>query len=342
MEKFDVIIVGGGPAGLICAERLSKSQLSVLLLEKDDVFGDKVCAGGLTRKDLAILDIPDEIIGHKVHHTSLHSPARFNHTESPDPMVVTIDRKQLGAWQRSLLEGTSVTVMHNTRVAEVRKKSVMLDNGDEIGYSSLVGADGYASLVRRYLKLPQEKRIIGIQYMVPEKEQDTELKVFLDSRYFNAWYGWIFPHKDKISVGCGCDPRYYSGKRLKKNFHKWLDKMQIDISNATYESAPISYDYRGLRFDNIYLVGDAAGIASGLTGEGVYQSLVSGIEVAGYIMGQDEESDDLKAVLRYNRIQEKIMMFLIRIGPLRKIVFELIIMMMRNKRFKNRVNNGFS
>jgi flavin-dependent dehydrogenase len=47
MEVFDVIIVGGGPAGLICAETLGKSDKRVLLLEKEANFGDKLCAGGL-------------------------------------------------------------------------------------------------------------------------------------------------------------------------------------------------------------------------------------------------------------------------------------------------------
>jgi len=342
MEKYDVVIVGGGPAGLICAERLSKTELSVILLEKDSIFGDKVCAGGLTRKDLAIINIPDEIIEHKVKKTALHSPKRFSHTEVVDSMVVTVDRKDLGKWQRSLLTDTSINVKTNTRVVEVHKDSVTLENGEKIGFKHLVGADGYASIVRRFLGLPQEKRMIGIQYMVPKPGLDPKLEIFLDSKHFNSWYGWIFPHEETLCVGCGCDPRFYSQKKLKKNFLKWLDKQGIDISEAEYQSAPISYDYRGLKFDNIYLTGDAAGMASGLTGEGIYQSLVTGIEVAEYIQGRTDESDDMKAVIRYNRIQEKIVKFLIRIGPLRRIIHELIIILMNNKRFKSRVNNGFS
>ncbi len=54
MDVFDVIIVGGGPAGFICAETLGKSDKRVFLLEKEAVFGDKLCAGGLTRKGMAI------------------------------------------------------------------------------------------------------------------------------------------------------------------------------------------------------------------------------------------------------------------------------------------------
>ena len=73
MKKFDVIVVGAGPAGLICAKKLSKSDLKVLLLEKEDDFGDKVCAGGLTRKGLNLLDIPDDIIEQKVYKTAVYA-----------------------------------------------------------------------------------------------------------------------------------------------------------------------------------------------------------------------------------------------------------------------------
>ncbi|HSG68116.1 MAG TPA: NAD(P)/FAD-dependent oxidoreductase [Bacteroidales bacterium] len=342
MEKFDVVIVGGGPAGLICAKRLAETELRVLLLEKNNVFGGKVCAGGLTRKGLSILDIPDEIIQHKIHNTALHSIHRSSQAITPDAIAVTVDRKDLGRWQRSLLQDTHVEIRQESRVVEIRDDRVVLRDGTEIGYGFLVGADGYASVVRRFLGLPQDKTMIGIQYQVPMPGLEPRLEIFLDSRNFNSWYGWKFPHKDILAVGCGCDPRYYSPKKLKENFHAWLNNQNIDVSRAIYQSAPISYDYRGLRFGNIFLVGDAAGIASGLTGEGIYQSLVTGIEVAGYILGQEEESAEMKAVIRYNRIQERIMKVLIRLGPLRRLVYELIIILMNNKRFKNKVNNGFS
>ena len=82
MEVFDVIIVGGGPAGLICAETLGKSDKRVLLLEKDDVFGDKLCAGGLTRKDIAMLEVPDYIIEQNIYNTTLFSPRNRSFTNT--------------------------------------------------------------------------------------------------------------------------------------------------------------------------------------------------------------------------------------------------------------------
>ncbi len=60
MLSYDVIIVGGGPAGLRCAEVLSGSEKKVLLLEKTGGFGDKLCAGGLTLKDMEVMDLPDQ------------------------------------------------------------------------------------------------------------------------------------------------------------------------------------------------------------------------------------------------------------------------------------------
>ncbi len=55
IEVFDVIIIGGGPAGLICAEILGKSDKRVLLLEKDAFFVDKLCAVGLTMELILLL-----------------------------------------------------------------------------------------------------------------------------------------------------------------------------------------------------------------------------------------------------------------------------------------------
>jgi len=337
-----VIIVGAGPAGMICAEKLSHTDLSVLLIEKDTVFGDKVCAGGITRKGLSIFDFPENIIEQKVRKTAVHSPGRFSHAETPDTIVITMNRKNLGSFQKARLDNAGLKILSGTKVTEIRESSLITSSGEEYRYKYLVGADGYASIVRRYLKLPVKRKLIGIQYIVPMPGLDPKLEVFLDSRHFHAWYGWIFPHKDKIAVGCCCDTRYLSSKKLKDNFHRWLERNDIDISDAEYQSAPISYDYRGLRFGNVFLAGEAAGMASGLTGEGIYQSLISGIEVAAYITGQKNESEDMKYVARYNRIQLRIMKLMIYAGPLRVVLHELIITLLNNRRFKEKINKGFS
>ncbi len=145
-----------------------------------------------------------------------------------------------------------------------------------------------------------------------------------------------------MAVGCICDPEIMPSGKLKANFHEWLRRQEIDVSNARYHSYPISYDYRGHHFNNIFLAGEAAGLASGLTGEGVYQSLVSGETAARIIMDENHVSTEMDAIIQYNSIQEKILRYLVLAGPFRRLLHRLIIMLFNNKRMKKKINNSFS
>jgi len=342
IEVFDVIIIGGGPAGLICAETLGTSDKRVLLLEKEAVFGDKLCAGGLTRKDMAMMEVPDHIIEQKIYNTTLFSPRNRSYTYTPSPFLFTLDRKNLGKWQRDRLEGSEVTVIINAQVTGIGPDTVTLKDGTSYGYRNLVGADGYASIVRRYLNIPVVKRLIGIQYNLPVDEVNTMLQIHLQSRFFKSWYAWIFPHCHSIAVGCCCDPRLMKASKLRENFQTWLSLQGIDTGDAILESCPISYDFRGVSFNNIFLVGEAAGLASGLTGEGIYQSLVSGQEVARMILDPGYDPVSLRSVVRYNRIQNRFMRLLYLSGIFRGLIIELILLLMNNRYIRTRVRNAFS
>jgi flavin-dependent dehydrogenase len=342
MEVYDVIIVGGGPAGLKCAEILGKSDKNVLLLEKDAVFGNKLCAGGLTRKAMSLLEVPDHLIEQKISDATLFSPLNRSFTNTPYPLLFTVNRKNLGKWQRDRLEGSGVTVHASAQVISIDPETVTLKDGSRYGYRTLVGADGYASIVRRYLNIPVVKRLIGMQYTLSVQDVTSMLEIHLHSRFFKSWYAWVFPHRHSIAVGCCCDPGLMKVSRLRDNFHKWLILRGIDPGDAILESSPISYDFRGVRFNNIFLVGEAAGLASGLSGEGIYQSLISGREVARMIIDPAHEPEALRAAVRFNTVQNRFMRMLYRAGIFRGLFIELILLLMNNKYIRTRVSNAFS
>jgi len=206
----------------------------------------------------------------------------------------------------------------------------------------LVGADGYASIVRRYLNIPVVKRLIGLQYTLPENDVTSMLEIYLHSRFFRSWYAWVFPHRQSLAVGCCCDPRLMNASKLRRNFHRWLSLRGITTGDAILESSPISYDFRGFRFNNIFLAGEAAGLASGLSGEGIYQSLVSGLEVAKMIMDPGYDPAPIRSVVRFNRIQNRFMRALYLSGIFRGLVIEMILLLMKNRYIRTRVSNAFS
>ena len=330
MQSYDVVIVGAGPAGLNCAEKLAGSGKTVLVLEQKDVVGPKVCAGGLTKKDIDYLKLPNKLVGRRFGEFSLHTPNQNIAVELGDSFISTVDRKELGQWQLGKILKLGATVKVSSKVTKICKNHVVVNNSEKIGFRHLVGADGSASVVRKHIGLEVSDLGMAIQYIIPTKKY-RKLEAFLDSDIFHSWYCWIFPHRDFVSIGCGGNPRLISPQKLRKNFDKWLKDNKINVSAGKFEAFPINSDYRGCRFGKIYLVGDAAGLASGYTGEGIYQALVSGEEVAKMIVDKKYVSECVDGLVAVNRRHSKLLRFFETSGYLRKLEYELLVLGVRNR-----------
>ncbi|WP_144963553.1 NAD(P)/FAD-dependent oxidoreductase [Gillisia sp. Hel_I_86] len=337
MEKYDVIIVGAGPAGLNCAKQLGGTQLRVLVAERNDVVGPKVCAGGLTGKSIESLNLPDGLIEFHFNKIHLHHKDKLFYLKDDGDFTYTIDRKELGQWQLKQLEKfPNIEVRTACAVSKITKEYIVL-NGHKIGYKHLVGADGASSLVRRYLKLPSGKAEIAMQYIIPETKY-KDLEVYFDSQLFSAWYAWIFPHNNYVSVGCMGNPKVISAKQLTNNFSAWLKTHNIDISHGKYEAFPINGDFKAYQFPgNIYLAGDAGGFASRLTGEGIYQALVSGTEIGKMILDKNYHSKKIDELIRLQNRHNKILGTLVGAGKFRPLLVEVGKYFLRAKSISKKV-----
>ena len=337
-QEYDVIIIGAGPAGLSCAIELQNSGKTILLLEKKEAIGPKVCAGGITTKieDFGIpLNSADKVF----------STIKMGFTEEEKtityhkPFVATIDREKLG---KILLEKISgnVDVKTSVNVTSISNNSILV-NGEEIKYKYLVGADGGNSIVRKFLGLKTEKFLMAIQYITNQKFKDLELS--FDPRLFGWGYAWIFPHKDYTSIGCGQDVRF-PGKHLLKNaFTMWLKKKNITINGPTLQGQIINFDYRGFDFGNIFLVGDAAGLASGVTGEGIYPALVSSKDVAKKIIDPNYITSGISEILKIKRKQEFVINLLHHLSaPFLYIFFKFCFYTLKFRRFKEKAIKLYS
>lgn len=329
MEKYDIIVVGAGPAGLECAKVLGNAGKTVLLLEKNKEIGPKVCAGGITRKCFHYLNLQPEIIEGTFTKIVFRTAKKRTVLNFGEDYLYTISRKNLGQWQLNNLNLDFVTIRTSALVTQVEKDLITINGSEKIGYKYLVGADGSNSIIRRYLGLKTELLGVAFQYIIPKKYPDLE--IYFDSKLFNVWYSWIFPYYDSTSVGFGYYPRVIPSNIANKNFATWLEKEGMDVSQSELQVHPINCDYRGHFFGNIFLAGDAAGLVSGFTGEGIYQALLSGKEVAKKIINPQYPCQGIKEILSENRIHHFMLRVVRMSGPLRDSLFSFILFAVKNK-----------
>jgi flavin-dependent dehydrogenase len=305
---FQAVIIGAGPAGLACAKILSQNGIQTLVVEKQQTIGAKVCAGGLTWGGLAGR-IPEYLVERAF--PVQHIKTRFQSlsVRSDDPIIVTVNREKLGSYMLDQATASGAQVLSSTRVTKISDGSLILkphpgNMEQKVTFDYLVGADGSTSLVRRYLALPAVKMGIGLNYQIPGEYRKMEWHLKAD--YFQNGYSWIFPHSTSFSIGAYIDASCMQAGTLKKNLIHWAAKIGIDLSTEKCRAGLINFDYRGWDFGHIFLAGDAAGLASALTGEGIYPAIVSGETVARKIIDPDNDSESLDRIARKQQYHQRL------------------------------------
>ncbi len=143
-------------------------------------------------------------------------------------------------------------------------------------YKYLVGTDSSLSIVRKYLGLKTKKIEFAIQYKIPWKLPNFEIYLFNNYR----GYLWIFPHKNYTSIGCGQIINYNKDNNSKLILEQFFKNKKLIYNSQNIQGAFLNCDYRGYKFGNIYLAGDAAGLVSKFTGKGIFAANSSGEQVA--------------------------------------------------------------
>ncbi len=328
---FDVVIAGAGPAGLACSLVLAEHNINTLIIERNTIIGQKVCAGGITWSGL-LQSVPESLI--ECAFFSQHIFSRFQKTVVTEqkPLIATINREVLGQYMADKARNKGVSIQSGWTVTKISSDHVVVQDNKKqkkqiIGYTYLVGADGSSSMVRRYLKIPTVYRGVGLHFMVPGTCEKMEWH--LDESIFANGYGWVFPHKKHISVGGYLPGNRLSVPDLKRNVISWAQGKGFDLSCMTCKAASINYDYRGYDFGNIFLAGDAAGLASALTGEGIYPAIISGETIANRIIGK--ESPQFARLIKRHRVYKKAVMLTEKSKFLSSLLMELGILGLKSR-----------
>ena len=299
-HNYDLVIVGGGPAGSSAAYTAAKNGIKVALIEKENSIAETVRTSGVTWiKNIKEFGIPDDCFN-PIKNFSFCSPKNEVTISDSVPRAAVLDVRKTYRWLADKAKEEHVDIFLKTNI----KDAIKNEKGDIIGVKGatpegeitfhskvVIDASGFASTVCKAMGLaPQWERFgAGAEYEVKVEHVDPETWwLMVGQEYSPAGYAWIFPLGNnivRIGVGIGkpesnVDPT----QRLKEIIEKKLGPIKKlgEITEIEFHYGLIPNDglSRKTVFNNLILVGDSAGQANPLVLEGIRYAIKFG-RVAG-------------------------------------------------------------
>jgi flavin-dependent dehydrogenase len=278
----EIAIVGGGPAGSLCGERLARAGFRVTIFD-ERLAWEKPCGGGLTHKAIAaypfLLDAPHpkKIVSSAELISSRGHRARF---EMSHPIVI-YSRKVLNGLllDRAIAAGCTAVRSRVTSVDTASPRPRLLATAEERQVDFVVLAAGARNqLVPETTALGANDLEMTLGYFVPTEEDHIKIKFLKE---FEG-YLWSFPRADHLSVGICAKMGQASSQELRRHLDEFAEGEKIPITGATFYShvlpSPEAQTIRGRKIvgRNWAMAGDAAACVDPITGEGLYYALRSG------------------------------------------------------------------
>ncbi len=284
-QNYDVTIVGAGPAGATLAYELASKGIEVLLLEKEMLPRYKCCAGGLSFKTAGLLKADfREAVEAEISSASVrYGNKNPYHGSYSQTILYTVMRDRFDYMLAMQARKAGATLLQGHEVDSVNISLKKAEVGTPAGYfhsKFVVGADGANSIVARSLDLKSKNQLVAAmeaEIIVPDAEMERwRSQVTLDIGCIRGGYGWVFPKLDHLSVGLACHSS--KAKSLKGCYQDFLRSLNLEhysVSMLTGSLIPVCTGKATVSQGRAALLGDAAGLVDPLTGEGIYNAILS-------------------------------------------------------------------
>jgi geranylgeranyl reductase family protein len=299
MRSYDVLIVGGGPAGSTLAYSLKDSGLTIGILDKQSFPRQKICAGWVTPEVMRVLnvDLEDYAKGRVLQKISgfrigMLGQKQVESSYPGDPVSYGIRRIEFDDY---LLQRCGAELILEQPFSKMEKNADgWLVNG-EYQARLVIGAGGHYCPVARAIesKGVSELAVVAQEAefeMSAEQKQTCTIKEEVPELFFTPdlmGYGWVFRKGDYLNIGLGREDKSRLSTHV-KDFCAYLEaqgKIPEDITAKYNGHAYLLYNHavREMVADNVLLIGDSAGLAYPQSGEGIRPAVESAMLAADVI-----------------------------------------------------------
>jgi geranylgeranyl reductase family protein len=293
VERFDVAVVGAGPAGSTTAYRLARAHARVLLIDKAHFPREKPCGGGLTLR--AVRQFPfsvEPVVEDRI--TRVRCRLKYGRTmnrHSGHVLCLMTQRRRLDQFLVEQAAEAGADFRDGVRVEVESDRHIRVD-GKPVEVDAVVGADGANGITAKTLGLGGAiVQGVALEGNLPYERlprDDWHGMLVLELAVLPGGYGWIFPKGDHVNVGVGGWGT--EGPRLRTHLETLCDHYGIrvdELTNLRGHRLPMRRPGTKLARGRALVVGDAAGVLDPVSGDGIYEALVSGKLAAEQILAGD-------------------------------------------------------
>lgn len=270
---YDLIVIGGGPAGASAALEGAGLGLSVLLIEKEKFPRYKPCGGALSEKARSYLRfrIPDEVIDAEVSRIRIFFRDRCAEISRPERLSTLVTRSVFDDILVRRAADAGAEVLFGKKATGISEEDgcVRIMAGESYKGRLLVLADGHTGMLSRKICPGDGMRGVCLVSEVAAEETNDCMEIHFGE--VDRGYAWVFPHGSYLSVGAGG-----LGSSNIRVIMDRLMKARGFRGKIHGHTIPLSGPSRYLGGRRTMLCGDSAGMVDPFTGEGIAYAVRSG------------------------------------------------------------------